>query len=109
MTFTASEKHLIRGLFQSVQPQLRDPKQGALMLAASLDHVERDCAVAADLENVRQAAAYVLAGMEAMLRDKEWKTPQEKQGILASYQAAKDIFDKAGRMAAQQAGPAAEQ
>jgi hypothetical protein len=103
LAFTDAEKHLIFGLFQSVQPHLRNPREGSLALAGAMDRIQRDCPERDDLLHVQMAAQYVIHGLDQIIQAKDWNSPQEKAHVLDGRQQAQAVLDKAAQLLAAQA------
>lgn len=103
MAFTDAEKHLIFGLFRSVQPHLRNPREGSLALAGAMDRIQRDCPEKGDLIHVQMAAQYIIQGLNQIIQAKEWNSPQEKAHVLDGRRQAQAVQDKAAQLLAAQA------
>ena len=53
MYFTAEEKHLIWGLFHSLEKSLRDPEQGKVRQAQSFERIQNDQPLPEDFLHVQ--------------------------------------------------------
>lgn len=97
MYFTAEEKHLIWGLFHSLEKSLRDPEQGKVRQAQSFERIQNDQPLPEDFLHVQEACAHLLRGLKQM--EKAKTLPKEQiPGTKRARVLLTQLSEHAGQM-----------